>query len=217
MMTETFRKFLEDYNKVRGNLKIYSNDEEGDSLCIAIANEYHCLLIGDDSDYFIPALPKGYAPFQFLDWSGNGDPVTGTVYHRDLIAESFGISPELMIAIPALTGNDTMPNLIEKTAPKQYICKEKSQNNTIELAIEYLKNHKTIQSIEEHLKCIGENMLQLFRNNLQRAHEKYDPKPFKEEELQEKICLYLKSRIGIEYPEWLIQQYMHFNFTKGFF
>ena len=85
-------------------------------LCIAIANKQDCLLIGEDSDYFIPALPKGYAPFQFLDCGfRNGDPVTCRVYYHDFIAQKFGIPPELMIAIPALTGNDTIPNLIEET------------------------------------------------------------------------------------------------------
>ena len=66
---------------------------------------------------------------------------------------------------------------------------------------------------------IGEDMLKLFTTNLQKAHEKYDPKPFNEEVLPEKIRSYLKSYIRFEYPvpEWLIQQYMHFNFTKVFF
>ena len=83
LITETFRKFLEDYNSAHGNLKIYSGDEEADSLGVVIANNLNCPLLGEDSDYFISSLKKGYIPYSKISWSGAGSPVTGKAVFKN--------------------------------------------------------------------------------------------------------------------------------------
>ena len=77
LVTEVFRKFLDDYNCSNGNLKVYSADGEADSMGVVIANNLNCPLLGEDSDYYISSLTHGYIPYSKLTWDRAGSPVTG--------------------------------------------------------------------------------------------------------------------------------------------
>ena len=217
LITETYRKFLEDYNKKHGNLKIYSGDEEADSLGVVIANKYNCPLAGEDSDYYISGVQKGYIPYSKLTWSGDGSPVTGKVFYRDLFARSLRISPDLVIAIPAIVGNDSIANLVEETSLRRVRDNPRYRGNDTEKGIIYVKRQRTLESLEQNLQMQdGMEVVRMFRDNLRKAREMYEGvQPF-DERMFRAVCSY-KANDGSEFPSWMIEQYRDFKFSKNFF
>lgn len=217
LITETFRKFLEDYNSSHGNLKIYSGDEEADSLGIVIANNLNCPLLGEDSDYFISALKNGYIPYSKISWSGAGSPVTGKAYYRDSFARSLGIEPEVVLAIPALVGNDSLPNLVDTTSLKRIRDNPDYRGADTETAILFIKRQRSLSAIERNIESNdGTFVLDKFREGMQKAREMYEGSGVFDEVYFRKFCSY-RPKNGGHFPTWMIEQYRDFKLSKNFF
>ena len=209
LITETYRKFLEEYNKKHGNLKIYSGDGEADSLGVVIANKYDCPLVGEDSDYYVYDIRRGYIPYFKLEWSETVSPVTGKVFYRDLFANSLRINPDLIIAIPAIVGNNDIANLVDEISSER-------NSSDITKGIRYIKRQPTLNKLEQDMEKRDGNILQKFRYNLHKAHAKYEcAQPF-DERMFRAVCSY-KANDGSEFPSWMIEQYRDFKFSKNFF
>ena len=219
LVIEMFRKFLEDYNRSHGNLKVYSADGEleADSLGMVIANNLNCPLLGEDSDYYISSLTHGYIPYSKLTWSGAGSPVTGKAYYRVYFAESLKIEPELVVAIPALVGNDSIPNLVESTSLKRVRDKPYNRGNDTEKGILLITQQKSLSSLERNIESNdGGHVLRKFRDNLQKAREMYEEFKVFDEVVFRKVCSY-RPKTGGHFPSWMIEQYRDFKLSKNFF
>ncbi len=217
LITETFRKFLEDYNRSHGNLKVYSGDEEADSMGVVIANNLNCPLLGEDSDYYISSLNRGYIPYSKLAWSGAGSPVTGKAYYRDSFARSLGIGPELVVAIPAIVGNDSIPNLVDTTSLKRVRDNPRYRGKDTEKGILFIKRQGSLSSLERNIESNdGGHVLRMFRENLQKAREMYEDSQVFNEVVFRRTCSY-RPKTGGHFPSWMIEQYRDFKLSKNFF
>ena len=217
LITETFRKFLEDYNRSHGNLKIYSGDEEADSMGVVIANSLDCPLLGEDSDYYISSLNHGYIPYSKLTWSGAGSPVTGKAYYRVSFARSLRIEPELVVAIPALVGNDSIPNLVDTTSLNRVRDNPRYRGNDTEKGIQFIKRQGNLSSLERNIESNdGGHVLRKFRENFQKAREMYEEFKVFDEVVFRKVCSY-RPKTGGHFPSWMIEQYRDFKLSKNFF
>ena len=217
LVTEVFQKFLDDYNCSHGNLKIYSGDEEADSMGVVIANSLNCPLLGEDSDYYISSLTHGYIPYSKLTWDRAGSPVTGKAYYRVSFATSLRIEPELVVAIPALVGNDSIPNLVESTSLKRVRDNPRYRGNDTEKAIQFIKRQGNLSSLERNIESHdGRHVLLKFRENLQKAREMYENSQVFNEVVFRKVCSY-RPKTGGHFPSWMIEQYRDFKLSKNFF
>ena len=161
LVTDVFSKTLEQY-KHNGTVVVYTADGEADGIAATFANKYQCRLVGDDSDFFIFPLDVGYIPFSKLHWTRPGFPVTGSVYKREVFAASLNIhvSPDLVLAIPAIAGNDIAPNLVISTALKYEIKAEGDSPNyrgkDLENIIAFMRG-KSMSELKHTLRrCSGE-------------------------------------------------------------
>ena len=219
LVTEAYRKFLEDYNRDHGALKIYSADTEADCLAVIIANKYDCILVGEDSDFYIAALHKGFVPLSKLTWDRPGSPVTGKAYYRDAFAVSLGISPELILAIPAIVGNDSIANLVEETSLKHKIRDNpRYRGKDTDKTILFLKRQQTMETLKQSFRALHDwrEVTGRFSENMSQARVMYEGiQPFSEEDFK-MHCSY-KAKNGDDFPAWMIEQYRDFKFSKNFF
>ena len=213
MVTDVFSKTLEQY-KHNGTVVVYTADGEADGIAATFANKYKCHLVNGDSDFFIFPLDVGFIPFSKLHWTRPGFPVTGSVYKREVFADSLNISPDLVLAIPAIVGNDIAPNLVISTAFKYEIKAEGDSPNyrgkDLENIIAFMRG-KTMSELQHTLRrCSGE-VLHKFTENLDKVKEMYKIQlPFDEDEFR-MSCVH-KTKHGSPIPQWIVEQYRDRNF-----
>ena len=217
LVTETFRNVVQDY-KTRGVIKICCADGEADDIAVTLANKFECFLVGEDSDFFIFPLQVGYIPLSKLTWERQGGPVKGSAFKRDAFAASLGIRPDFVLAIPAIVGNDVLPNLVEETSLK-YTIRDNPRyrgKDTVK-AIDFIKYRcNSMEKMERSLlKCEnGRKVLEAFQINFQKAREIYeDTPPFNEEEFR--MSTSYQTKDGQEIPGWLVEQYRDFYFSQN--
>ena len=219
LVTETFHNVVQDY-KTRGVVKICCADGEADDIAVTLANKFECFLVGEDSDFFVFPLQVGYIPLSKLTWERRGDPVMGSAFKRDVFAASLGIRPDFVLAIPAIVGNDVLPNLVEGTSLKLTIRPRNHPHyrgkDTVK-AIDFITYRCNSMEKMEHflLKCeSGKTVLEAFQINFQKVREKYEnTPPFNDETFRTSISYQTKD--GHEIPGWLIQQYRDLYFSKN--
>ena len=214
LVTEVFRKVVQDY-KHQGVVKIYSADGEADGIAVTLSNTFNCPLIGEDSDFFIAPLKAGYVPLSNIEWTRPGAPVTAKIYHREAFAASLCISPDLILAIPAIAGNDIITNLVEETSLKYQVRDNpRYRGKDTEGTINFIRSCKTLERLESSLQKLtdGQNVLAKFRSNFQKAQEIYENiQQFNEEKF--KVSSSIRRKDRNELPQWLIEQYRDFNFS----
>ena len=80
-------------------------DGDADQKIAQIANFYYCPVLAEDSDYFIFDLIAGYMPLDTFEWTAGS--VSALLYERDSLVATAGFqSPDLVLGIPLLIGND---------------------------------------------------------------------------------------------------------------
>ena len=214
LVTEVFRKVVQDYKR-RGVVKIYSADGEADCIAVILSNTFNCPLVGEDSDFFIAPLQAGYVPLSNLEWTRPGAPVTAKIYHREAFAASLRISSDLILAIPAIAGNDIITNLVEETSLKYKVRDNpRYRGKDTEGTINLIRTCNTLERLESCLQKLtdGRNVLAKFRANFQKAQEIYENiQPFNEEKF--KVSSSIRKIDGRKLPQWLIEQYRDFNFS----
>ena len=214
LVTEVFRKVVQDYKR-RGAVKIYSADGEADGIAVTLSNTFNCPLVGEDSDFFIAPLQAGYVPLSNLEWTRPGAPVTAKIYHREAFAASLRISPDLILAIPAIAGNDIITNLVEETSLKYKVRDNpRYRGKDTEGTINFIRSCNTLERLESSLEKLrdGRSILAKFRANFQKVQGIYENiQPFNEEKF--KVSSSIRRIDGRKLPQWLIEQYRDFNFS----
>ncbi|XP_053288163.1 protein asteroid homolog 1 [Pleuronectes platessa] len=84
---------------------------EADQQIAALASEWQCPVLSNDSDFFIFNLPAGLLPIRHFQWkslerSGSRWYVPCRSYHRSHLCTSFHIGSQLLPTFAVLAGND---------------------------------------------------------------------------------------------------------------
>ena len=207
LLFEAFFRFLEVYNKAhKGIIKIYRADEEADDLAVSIANTVGCPLIGDDSDYFISPLRRGYMPLSTIEWEESGS-LTGKLFCQNAFALEIGLSSDLMIAIPAIVGNDCITSLFETIFPGSRKVKVVE---IVDYTIEQLKEFQTVDDLK---KKISQSE---FNKNLDKACATYgDCSSFNKETFELRSFQDEESaKQALKLPAWITEQYRNSKLSK---
>ena len=231
LTTETLRKVMEKY-KSKVEIILYAADEDVAQVAVSLARKHKCYLVGQSSDFFIYGLPKGYIPFSKLEWSEPGSAVWGRIFRRDVFMKTLGLEHDLIYAIPAIAGNDTLPNLLE-TCPSflAAIKEHRDSQKGIRLVMDFL-NHKgsTMEKLIRFLKKIEDDedaedeamegqattepVIETFQNNLGKANVMYkDIVPFDEHKFRESIAH--QSIHKEKVPAWIVDNYKDFLFSSS--
>ena len=213
LMSETLRKVFNDYGSRR--VKIYPADEDCGHLAVCLAHTFDCFLVGENSDYFISAI-KGYIPLSKLKWGRPGSAVVCKVFKRDAFIASLRIETDLVYAIPALVGNEALPNLVDTTALKGLIRDNpRYRGKDVQSAIKFLQNRcNTVHEMKQHIFALNDrNVLLKFEQSFEKARQQYEVmRPFNNDEF--KMSIALKSASDKPIPPWIVEQYRNFMFSN---
>ena len=121
------------------------------------------------------------------------------------------------MAIPAIVGNDSIPNLVESTSLKRVRDNPRYRGNDTEKAIQFIKRQGNLSSLERNIESNdGGHVLLKFRDNLQKAREMYENSQVFNEVVFRRTCSY-RPKTGGHFPSWMIEQYRDFKLSKNFF
>ena len=224
LMLQTFLKLLQNYRS--DEVRVHPADGDHTHLAVSLANAYDCYLVGENSDYFIMPLQKGYIPLSKLAWSQPGSPVMGRVFKRDSFIASLSIEPDLIYAIPAILGSDTLPNLVEETELKRLVRVENPahyrqkysyhREKVLQSTIKYLERCHKLIGLEHQISLLddGREVLQKFEQSFEKSRKKYDIKcSFNYEE--SKMSFAFRSDNWKSIPPWIVQQYKDCMFSPS--
>lgn len=84
---------------------------EADQEIAALASEWRCPVLSNDSDFYILDLPAGFLPISHFQWqqvkqSGSRSSITCRRYYASSFCAFFGLRRQLLPALAALAGND---------------------------------------------------------------------------------------------------------------
>ncbi|XP_008428844.1 single-strand DNA endonuclease ASTE1 [Poecilia reticulata] len=84
---------------------------EADQEIAALASEWRCPVLSNDSDFFVFDLPGGFLPISHFHWrevrqSGSRSSVSCRRYYTSSFCSFFGLRRQLLPAFAALAGND---------------------------------------------------------------------------------------------------------------
>ncbi|XP_060905472.1 protein asteroid homolog 1 [Labrus mixtus] len=84
---------------------------EADQEIAALAKEWKCPVLSNDSDFFICDLPGGLLPISHFHWEvvkriGSQSYIPSKIYYSSRFCKVFDIEPQLLPALSSLAGND---------------------------------------------------------------------------------------------------------------
>ena len=121
-------------------------DGDADQKIARIANFYHFPVLADDSDYFIFDLNAGYMPLDTFEWAGST--VSALLYERDSLIASAGFqSPELVLGIPLLIGNDFCGSFIRRILEHTSLCGLGRGSEGVRLAVYILSQFTSLADV----------------------------------------------------------------------
>jgi hypothetical protein len=212
LISEVFRHVILSY-KDKGDVIVYTANDEADDKAVTIANENGCYLVGDDSDFYVHNLHIGYIPLTQFTWREPGDPVECKVFKRDVFAAGLGIPSEVVVAIPAIVGNDVVRSIVDATSLKYSLRSGyRGRNIDVDIVINLMRNRllSSFAKIEDYLQSQrdGTEIVQMFRENLKKCQDIYEtPHPY------ETICPF-PTFDNRPIPKWLVDQFKSYQFTK---
>ena len=215
LMSETFRQIINSYRS-RG-VNVYPADGDSKHLAVCLAHTFDCFLVGENSGYFISAI-KGYIPLSKLKWGRPGSAVVGKVFKRDAFIASLRIEPNLVYAIPALVGNEALPNLVDTTALKGLIRDNpRYRGKDLQLTIKFLQEKSS--NFDELKHCIlnlrdGREIFCKFEQSFVKAREQYKVTLFDNAEFWTSIAGF-QCFNGKPIPSWIVKQYRDMKFSSA--
>ena len=175
---EVFRDVLEERR-----IPFFYVDGEGDPDIAALANNYRCPVVSDDSDFYIFNLTHGCIPMDRLHWEAS--PVYADVYYRYKFCQAFSLAPELCFAIPAIAGNDSIESLLLHDDLRSSIIEhlnvevpdQLTRPYLIELLIQYLANFRSLEILLPYIQqTVGDECSRRVMKSYRRAGKFYTVK-----------------------------------------
>ena len=104
---------IDTIKRVLGGDCLFVADGDADIDIASLAIHHRCPVLSNDSDFYIFPLQYGYIPYSRFHWSNpQSDGIYAEFYFHEHFCEQFGIcDPSLLAVIPAIMGNDMMPQL----------------------------------------------------------------------------------------------------------
>ena len=104
---------LNTVKRVLGEECVFVADGDADIDIASLAIHHRSPVISNDSDFYIFPLQYGYIPYSKFHWSNpSNNTIYAEFYSYELFCEQFGICDlSLLAVIPAIIGNDMMPQL----------------------------------------------------------------------------------------------------------
>ncbi len=187
LVSEVFRAVIRKY-EAEGSIRVYVAEGEADGIAVAIANNTKSYVVGNDSDYFIYPIDKGFIPIDKIE--DHGGNVKCSVYKRCIFAKKIGIDLNLVTAIPALAGND----VIEGIQGYNY--------NDIHKAIEALRKTSHSQMLNDP------RLPSPFPENYEKACKIYEKLQNYEDDCSFKTCT------DRSVPNWITKNFKKCEFAK---
>ncbi|KAM4568164.1 single-strand DNA endonuclease ASTE1-like [Fundulus diaphanus] len=157
--------------------------EEADQEIAALASEWQCPVLSNDSDFYVFHLPAGFLPTSHFQWkevkrSGSRSYISCRRFYNSSFCAFFGLQHQLLPAFAALAGNDYVKQRGIKW--DQFVPAGRETNRPqLEGLLCWLKN---FQDPQEALEAAVVLMGQLSENKkeiLHRLHvgmEEYEPR-----------------------------------------
>ena len=160
--------------RVLGGDCLFFADGDADIDIASLAIHHRCPILSNDSDFYIFPLQYGYIPYSRFHWSdpqSNG--IYAEFYFHTCFCEQFEIcDPSLLAVIPAIIGNDMMPQLNAEHR-KMILPPDPDCNSVIENVVMYAASFTTLEA------CINTLQKQELINptavleNIQEAYNDY--------------------------------------------
>ena len=202
LISEEFRSVISSFEQ-QGSIKVYVANGEADPVVVALANDLKSYVIGNDSDYYIYPIEKGYIPLDRL----SDDMRTFQVYKWKEFRDSQGFLNLGLIILPAFIGNDVIEGLPEV-------------GKNIYEVVSYLKKHAyselkgrhSLSKLEDHLS-VDSSLWKRYRENRKKAKSNY-----MYEELSS-TAEYSDKYPGKTFddkpiPDWMIKNFKHYKLAN---
>ena len=126
---------------------VFVSDGDADIDIASLAIHRRCPVLSNDSDFYIFPLQYGYIPYSRFYWSNpKNNVIQAEFYFYELFCEHFGICDSSLLAlIPAIAGNDMMPQLDAQQRNK-ILPPDPECNSLIETIVMYAASFTTLEA-----------------------------------------------------------------------
>ena len=193
---------------VLGGDCLFVADGDADIDIASLAIHHRCPVLSNDSDFYIFPLQYGYIPYSKFHWCNlKHDKIYAELYFYELFCEQFGICDSSLLAvIPAIVGNDMMPQLDAQQRNK-ILPPDPDCNSLIESVVMYAASFTTLEAC---IHTLQEQQLidpTAIIENMQEAHNDYFFVPCNFCKPLDILKTILECEDGSPLPEFVLKQF----------
>lgn len=132
---------------VLGEDCLFVADGDADIDIASLAIHHGCPVLSNDSDFYIFPLQYGYIPYSKFQWKNpENNAIYAELYFYECFCEQFGICDSSLLAvIPAIVGNDMMPQLDAQDRIK-ILPPDPDCNSLIEKVVMFVASFTTLEA-----------------------------------------------------------------------
>lgn len=158
--------------------------EESDHQVAALASEWKCPVLSNDSDFFIFDLPAGLLPISHFSWkevnrSGSQNFIPCRRFYSSCFCSYFGLQPQLLPTFAALAGNDYVK--LRKVRWEQFAPADQERPSRLEGLLRWLKDfQRPEEALQAALGLMGDlspNTRRVYLHKLDQGMEDYELRP----------------------------------------
>ena len=138
---------LDTLKRVLGEDRVFVADGDADIDIASLGIHHRSPVLSNDSDFYIFPLQYSYIPFSKFHWNNpRNNTIYAEFYSYELFCKQFGISDlSLLAVIPAIIGNDMMPQLDSQDRNK-ILPPDPECNSVIERVVMYASSFTTLEA-----------------------------------------------------------------------
>ena len=200
---------IDTVKRVLGGDCLFVADGDADIDIASLAIHRGCPVLSNDSDFYIFPLQYGYIPYSKFYWSDpRNDKIYADIYFYDLFCEQFGIyDSSLLAVIPAIVGNDMMPQL-DARQRRKILPPDPDCHSLIENVVMYTASFTTLEACKHILQKQQLIDPTAIIENLQDAYDDYFFVPCKFcIPLNNPLKTSLKCLDGSSLPEFVLKKF----------
>ncbi|XP_037836228.1 protein asteroid homolog 1 [Kryptolebias marmoratus] len=148
---------------------------ESDQEIAALASEWKCPVLSNDSDFFIFDLPAGFLPISHFCWkevkrSGSQNFISCRRFYTSSFCIFFGIQRQLLPTFAALAGNDYVK--LREIRWTQFVPEDQGKPHRLEGLLRWLQDFQQPQdALEAALGLMGDLSTKTREELLQKLHQ----------------------------------------------
>ena len=138
---------IDTVKSVLGEDCLFVADGDADIDIASMALHHRCPVLSNDSDFYIFPLQYGYIPYSKFQWKNpENNAIYAESYFYEEFCEQFGICDSSLLAvIPAIVGNDMMPQL-DAQDRKKILPPDPECNSLIENVVMFAAGFTTLEA-----------------------------------------------------------------------